>query len=130
MTDIISKEELKELNANEKARQFLKLAELKKEIGERYDQIRKELLETTQNLGIKQLKTNDYTISRAKRVTVTIYDDKEAGMALEKLGVPVKYEKKIASHLLPTIKALASNKDIAGIEKKETEYILVKINKE
>lgn len=130
MTDIISTEELKELNANEKARQFLKLAELKKEIVERYEEIRKELLETTQNLGIKQLKTDDYTISRARRVSISIYDDEEAGNALEKLGVPVKYEKKLASHLMTTIRALAKDKDIAGIEKKETEYILVKINKE
>lgn len=129
MSDIIDTKTIKQLNPNQKAERFIKLVALKDKINEEFELIRAELLADTQKLGIKQLKTDDYTISRAKRVNVYITDDKEAGMALAKLGVPVKYEKKIASHLMPTIRAMAKDKEIEGIKTSETEYVIVKVNK-
>lgn len=130
MSEIIDTTKIKQLNPNQKAERFIKLVALKDKINKEFELIRAELLADTQKLGIKQLKTDDYTISRAKRVNVYIVDDKEAGMALEKLGVPIKYEKKIASHLMPTIRAMAKDKDIDGITTSETEYVVVRVNKE
>jgi hypothetical protein len=130
MSDLIPKEELKELDANKKAEYFIKLTELKKRINEEYNNIRAELLETTQKLGIKQLKTDNYTISRAKRTTIDIYDHELAGSELEKLGYTIKYQKKISDLSMPTVKEVAKGEQIDGIEVNETEYVLVRLNKE
>jgi len=130
MNDLIPKEELKKLDANKKAEYFIKLSELKKRVNEEYNNIRSELLETTQKLGIKQLKTDNYTISRAKRVNIDIYDHKLAGSELEKLGYQIKYQKKISDLSMPTVKEVAKGQKIDGIEVSETEYVTVRINKE
>jgi len=130
MTDLIAKEQLKDLDANKKAEYFIKLTALKKRVNDEYNSIRAELLETTQKLGIEQLKTANYTITRAKRTTIDIYDHDLAGKELEKLGYTIKYQKKISDLSLPTVKEVAKNKELAGVDTRETEYILVRVREE
>ena len=130
MSDLIPQEELKKLDANKKAEYFLKLTALKKRVNDEYNAIRAELLETTQKLGITQLKTDNYTITRAKRTTIDIYDHDLAGEELEKLGYTIKYQKRISDLSMPTVKEVAKNQELAGISTKETEYIIVKIREE
>ena len=130
MTDLIAKEQLKDLDANKKAEYFIKLTALKKRVNDEYNSIRAELLETTQKLGIEQLKTANYTITRARRTTIDIYDHDLAGKELEKLGYTIKYQKKISDLSLPTVKEVAKNKELAGVDTRETEYILVRVREE
>lgn len=130
MSELINVEEINKLSPNQKAERFLKLSELRKKINEEYDLIRSELLEETQRLGIKQLKTDNYTISRANRTTVNVFDHELAGSELEKLGYTIKYQKKISDLSMPTVKEVAKDREIEGIEKNETEYVVVRINKE
>jgi len=130
MTDLIAKEQLKDLDANKKAEYFIKLTALKKRVNDEYNSIRAELLETTQKLGIEQLKTANYTITRARRTTIDIYDHDLAGKELEKLGYTIKYQKKISDLSLPTVKEVAKNKELAGVDTRETEYIIVRAREE
>lgn len=130
MSDLIPKEELKKLHANEKAEYLLKLTALRKKVNDEYDKVRAELLETTRNLGIEQLKTANYTITRAKRTTIDIYNHEAVGEELEKLGYMVKYQKKISDLSLPTVKAVAQNQKLLGVDTRETEYIIVRAREE
>jgi hypothetical protein len=130
MSDLINVKKINKLSPNDKAERFLKLSELRKRVNEEYDLIRSQLLEETQKLGIKQLKTDNYTISRAKRVNVYVVNDEEAGKALEDLGYQIKYQKKISDLSMPTVKAVAKDREIKGVETTESEYVVVRINKE
>jgi hypothetical protein len=130
VSELIDIQEISKLSPNQKAERFLKLSELRKRVNDEYNFIRSELLEQTQKLGIKQLKTDNYTISRANRTTVNVFDHELAGSELEKLGYTIKYQTKISDLSMPTVKEVAKDRDIKGVEKNETEYVVVRINKE
>lgn len=146
MTDsiaLIPEEKIKSLNPTEKTEYLAKLTELRKRINAEYKILTDELLQATKDLGIRSLKTDNYTLSRAKKVNIKVADLNQAKADLEARAMPVKtemietFDELTLNMLKEYYKAKEKNKelcldddsDIKGIEKSFTEYITVKINK-
>lgn len=146
MTDsvaLIPEEKIKALNPSEKTEYLAKLTELRKRINAEYKILTDELLQATKDLGIRSLKTDNYTLSRAKKVNVKVIDLAQAKADLEARAMPVKtetievFDEPTLNMLKEYYKAKEQNKeicedsdtDIKGVEKSFTEYITVKINK-
>lgn len=146
MTDsiaLIPEEKIKALNPSEKTEYLAKLTELRKRINAEYKILTDELLQATKDLGIRSLKTDNYTLSRAKKINIKVLDVAKAKADLESRSMPVKTEmiETFDDNTLNMLKEYykakeqgnetceASESDISGVEKSFSEYITVKINK-
>lgn len=115
----------------EKAGKLIELEAQKKEIMAQIEDIKSDLLEVTQNLGVLTLKTEKYTISRARRVTPTVLDFKTLKSALESENVPIVTETVFAKQMNLVFKKFADEgREFDGLEFKETEYITVRVKEE
>ena len=134
---------MKKLNPTEKTEYFAKLTALKKRINAEYAILADELLQATKDLGIRSLKTDNYTLSRAKKISFKVVNLEEAKADLASRSMPVKtvsveqFDDPTMNMLKEYYKAKENSKevceedssDIKGIEKSHSEYITVRINK-
>lgn len=115
----------------EKAKRLIELQNIMKEIKPEIDALKADLLDVTQKLGVLTLKTDKYTISRAKRVTPQIVNFEELKKSLEAANIPYDTKEVFADHMATTFKKMIEDGNlVAGLEGKETEYISVRIKEE
>lgn len=111
-----------------------KVDQLKAEIEplqQEIDLYKGDLLKITQDLDVLTLKTGDYTISRAIRVTPQIIDFKELKEDLIDKDIPFETEEVFTPQTMEMFKeAIKQGKKLNGLEEKETQYISVRIAKD
>lgn len=119
-----------ELSPMQKAEKLVKLAALKKQVTEAYNQLRDDLLQITQELDVYTLKTGSYTISRAKKITPSVTDVEELKAALDERDIPYKMKEVFADFMAPVFKQLVEQgTELSGLEGKVTEYVSVRVAK-
>lgn len=115
------------LSQSQKAERLLKLADLKKQVETAYNALRDELLEETQRLGVLTLKTESYTITRARRVTPQVVDYKQLKETLEKEKIPYTVKEVFGDAMTEVFKqAIKEGRELEGLESKITEYITIR----
>jgi hypothetical protein len=115
----------------EKAGKLMELETQKKAIVAQIESIKADLLEVTQNLGVLSLKTEKYTISRARRVTPTVLDFDTLKSALEAENIPIVTEVVFGKPMSLVFKKFADEgREFEGLEFKQTEYITVRVKEE
>ncbi len=115
---------------SQKAQALVQLETIKKQVNERIAQYKEELLYIMQQQKALTLKTEDYIVTRAKRVTPQVIDFNTLKDSLEKNEIPVVTEEVFAPQMDVVFKNLIEmGKPIDGLEAKTTEYIMVKVNK-
>lgn len=111
-----------------KAKRLMELQALVKSVKPEIDELKADLLKVTQDLGVLTLRTELYTISRAKRITPEVVDFKAVEQALKDQNIPYGTKVVFADYMTLTFKKLIEDKrEIDGLEAKETEYISVRI---
>lgn len=115
------------LTQSEKAERMLKLADLKKQVETAYNAIRDELLSETQRLGVLSLKTESYTITRAKRITPKVEDYDTLKATLEKENIPYTTKEVFGDAMTEVFKqAIKDGRKLEGLSALETEYITIR----
>lgn len=116
----------------EQAAQLLKLQKLKKEVDARVKELNALLLYEMQQQGVLTLKTEKYTISRAKRTTVSVVDHQELAEDLvRKTTIEPKWVTVLDEITINAAKlAMKAGMSLDGVESKETEYVMVRLPKE
>jgi len=115
----------------QKAEALIELETIKKQIEEKIVAYREQLLEATKELDVLSLKTGTYTISRVKKLYPKVIDFEQVKTSLEKENIPYDVVETFADHMKETFKQIAEDgKQIDGLEISESEYIMVRINKE
>jgi glutamate-1-semialdehyde aminotransferase len=113
-----------------KAKRLMELQALYKQIKPEIDQLKAELLEITKKLGVVTLKTEDYTISRVKKVTPEVTDFETLKAELEKNNIPYGTKEVFADYMSLTFKKLIEDgRKLEGLEAKESEYVAVRLAK-
>lgn len=115
----------------EMAARLVKLKEAKKMIDDELKEINEKLLEEMQHFDVLTLKTGQFTVSRAKRVTpkVTNLDDLEGYFTDKGLQFTTKAVPDDVT--MNTIKEMVKAGTMPdGVEAQETEYVTVRIAKE
>lgn len=124
---------ISETKRNPLIRKVSKLVELEKQLKiykEQVAEIKEELLDTMQKNDVLTLKTGEYTISRAKRVTPQVEDYEKLKKSLDKEDIPYEVVEAFAPHMTETFKQIVKmGKQLDGLEAKETEYVSVRIAK-
>lgn len=101
-----------------------------KALKEEIDIMKAELLEIMQKDDVLTLKTGEYTISRAKRVTPQIESVEILKNSLEEAKIPYDMVEAFAPHMNETFKqAIKQGKQLNGLGSKETEYVVVRVTK-
>lgn len=114
----------------EMAARLVKLKEAKKMIDDELKEINEKLLEEMQRFDVLTLKTGQFTVSRAKRVTpkVMILEDVQ-GYFTDK-GLPFTTKAVPDDVTMNTIKEMVKAGEMPdGVEAQETEYVSVRVAK-
>lgn len=128
MTKIVTKQEL---IPADKAKEIIKLTQLQKEVKSRLDSLKAELLAYTQENDVLTLKTGAYTISRAKRDTITVMDHESAYKFLQDKNIPADMVRVLSDATENVVKTLVkSGTNVAGVAHQQTEYISIRVAKE
>lgn len=111
-----------------KAERLIYLQSIQKQIKPEIEALKADLLDATQKLGVLTLKTDKYTISRAKKITPEVVDFQALKKALKKNKIPFGTQEVFADYMKETFKKLiAEEREMDGLEGKETEYIIVRV---
>lgn len=112
----------------DKARRLMELQALMKELKIEADELKADLLKTTQQLDVYTLKTGEYTISRVKKITPHVEDFETLKKALEEAEIEV-YTEETFSPVMDVVfkQILADGKNIDGLEGKVTEFISIRL---
>lgn len=118
-------------NSMEKAAKLVELEAIAKQVKAQIDQYRAELLEETKRLDVLQIKTGTYTISRVKKLLPKVTDFTALKNALEQANIPYDTVETFADHMKQTFKQIAEDgRKLDGLEVAESEYVMIRINKE
>lgn len=111
-----------------KARKLIELQAIVTELKPQIAELKADLLQTLLSLGVLTLKTEEYTISRAKRITPEVTNFKALVEELKKNKIPYGTQVVFADYMNVTFKKLIEDKrELDGLEAKETEYVSVRI---
>lgn len=112
----------------DKVKRLVSLMALAKEIKPEIDRLKAELLKVTQDLDVLKLKTGDYTVTRAKRVTPEVVNFNELKQSLIDADIPYMTEEVFTDGMYVVFrKAIEENKELHGLSARITEYISIRI---
>ena len=112
-----------------KMQKLMELQAIVKELKPQIDELKADLLKVTQDLDVYTLKTGDYTLSRAKRITPQVVDFKLLKETLDKEDIPYETEEVFTAQTNVMFKqAIADKRELAGLEALETEYISIRLS--
>ena len=98
-----------------------------KSIKQQIDEYRADLLKITQDLDVLSLRTGQYTISRAKRITPQVTSFKTLKASLEAESIPYDTMEVFTPQTLAAFREVAKiGKDLDGLAFQETEYITIR----
>ena len=108
----------------------MKLQAIMKEIKPEIDELKADLLKITQDLDVLSLKTGEYTISRAKRITPKIEDYEMLKKSLTEAGLEVYTQEVFAPQMDVVFKqAIEEGRELKGLDSLVTEYITIRLAK-
>lgn len=114
-------------------RKVAQLAEDEKQLRalkERVDATKAELLAIMQKDDVLTLKTGQYTLSRATRVTPQVTNYEKLKESLDEANIPYETQETFADHMKETFKqCVKMGKELDGLEVKETSYVSVRLTK-
>lgn len=112
------------------AQKLLKLKDLKTTVETQLKEINAKLLEEMSALGVLTLKTEEMTISRAKRVTSKVENLADAQGFFKDKGLPFGVKMVANDVTMNMIKEMVKNGVMPdGVESSETEYVTVRVAK-
>lgn len=113
----------------DKARRLMEVQAILKELKVEADELKADLLRTTQELDVFTLKTGDYTISRVRKVTPQVTDFEVLKEQLERNNIEVYTQETFAPQMDLVFKQIIENGnlDLDGLEGKITEYISIRL---
>ncbi len=115
----------------EKAAQLLKLKDVKKQVDSRIEALQAELLAVAQETGIQTIKTAEFTLSVATRVTPKVADYEKLKESLDEAGIPYSVRETFGEEMNSVFKALLKSDNApAGLGGTVTEYIAIRTTKE
>jgi hypothetical protein len=116
------------LSTPDKIAQYAKLIEVRKQVEERYNSLRKELLEEMKRTKVVSLKTEDYTLTRQTRKTIKVTNDRAAINALKDLGHEVVTKEVMdMDYMKPVVENLTQDGEVLpGIEEFSTEFVSIR----
>lgn len=116
------------LTLEEKAAQLVELELIQKDLKNRIATYKAELLTYMQDKKVLGLKLEEYTLTRAKRITPQVEDFATLKKSLEDAGLEVYTEEVFAPQMNLTFKqAISEGREFKGLQALETEYITVRI---
>lgn len=119
------------LTAIEKAEELIMLEKAYKEIKQKLDQYRADLLEETKRMNVLSLKTEAYTISRVKKTLPRVLNVPALRKALEQENIPYETQEVFSDHMTPVFKQLIEDgRSLDGLSAIESEYITIRVHKE
>ena len=114
----------------DKVKRLMKLQAIMKEIKPEIDELKADLLKITQDLDVLSLKTGEYTISRAKRITPKIEDYEMLKKSLTEAGLEVYTQEVFAPQMDVVFKqAIEEGRELKGLDSLVTEYITIRLAK-
>lgn len=112
----------------DKAKRLMEVQALLKDLKAEADELKADLLRTTQALDVYTLKTGEYTISRVKKITPHVDDFKTLKKALEEAEIEVLTELTFAPQMDLVFKqAVEEGREFDGLSGKVTEYISIRL---
>jgi len=112
-----------------KMARLMELQAIVKKLKPEIDELKADLLKVTQDLDVYTLKTGNYTLSRAKRITPQVVDFKLLKETLDKEDIPYETEEVFTAQTNVMFKqAIADKRELAGLEALETEYISIRLS--
>ncbi len=125
MTDLLT---LEPKSPMEKAAQLVQLETLKRQITERIDQYRADLLAITKELDVFSLKTGSYTISRVVKKLPRVEDFELLKASLEAADIPYNTKEVFADFMTVIFsRVVKEGRHLDGLGILESEYIMVRI---
>lgn len=122
--------ELAMLTPAQMAEEYLKLISLRNSVEDRYQKLRAGLLEATKKNGVVSLKTEKFTITRQKRVTIKVVDHEQAIEEMKARNIPVVVKTVLDDEVMrPTYKQLCENEEVPGFSSISTEFVTVRLAK-
>lgn len=114
----------------EMALKLLKLKEIKAEVEKQLDDINARLLTEMSQLGVLTLKTEQMTITRAKRITPKVANMADAKAYFRTLGLEFATKTIPDDVTMHTIRQMVKDgQQPDGVEAQETEYVTVRVAK-
>lgn len=122
---------LSEKSPSLKAEKLVELQAVYKQIKPEIDRLKEDLLVTMQESKTLSLKTEDYTISRAKKVTPRVVDFDALKKYLKKNKIPFETKEVFHERMGLVFKALIDEgREAEGLEGLLTEYISIRVREE
>jgi hypothetical protein len=114
----------------EKAAKLMELEQQKKILTDMITEIKSDLLEVMQGQDVISLKTGQYTITRAKRITPQIVDFESLKRSLDLHDIPYETKEVFDERMMPVFKTLVEEgREVPGLEGLQTEYVMVRLAK-
>lgn len=111
----------------EKAQKVVELTNVIKEAKVIVEEYKADLLKVTQEMDVLTLKTESYTITRAKRITPKVVDFKTLKTSLDKEEIPYEVEEAFTPQMKVVFKNIVKEgRELDGLEALETEYIMIR----
>lgn len=121
---------VKDIEVSKYAQDILKLEEMKRQVTEKLDALKRELLVTMQAKDVLTLKTETYTISRATRKTIKVEDEKALAEDLTSRDIEVSWVEKLSDQTINTAKVLAKSGTCpSGVQITDTPYVSIRVTK-
>jgi len=118
----------KDISLEGKAKELMELEVMAKSIKAKILEYKTELLEYMQKHETLGLKTETYTLTRAKKVTPQVVDFDELKESLDKADIPVMTKEVFDERMTPVFKTLIEEgREMPGLDSLETEYIMVRV---
>ena len=112
----------------EKAKRLVELQAIVYKLKPEIESLKADLLKVTKDLNVLTLKTEQYTITRAKKETISVENFNILEKALKENHIPYGTKIVFADYMGLVFKKLVKDKKILpGLEIKETEYISIRL---
>ena len=112
----------------QKMEKLMELQNIVKKLKPQIDELKADLLKVTQDLDVYTLKTGQYTLSRAERITPQVINFKLLKESLDKAEIPYMTEEVFTDQMTLVFKqAIKEKRELEGLESLTTEYISVRI---
>lgn len=121
----------KEIIPVRKVEQLVKIEAQYKALKAVRDLLKEDILTSMQEVDLESFKTGSYTLTRAKRITPLVRDVRMLKKSLDYARIPYETEETFKPFMQATFRRLLEEKkDMLGLEKQETEYVLIRIKEE
>ena len=118
----------KDISLEGKAKELMELEVMQNQIKAKILEYKTELLAYMQEHKTLGLKTETYTLTRAKKVTPQVVDFKQLKESLDEANIPVMTKVVVDESMMRVFNVLIEEgREMPGLDSLETEYIMVRV---